>query len=394
MRNASQETTDAPSFIVRSPTHDRRACPSFVLPTRMGYRWRNFNHRISVWKFGLNRSDGGHPWADSLQAHSVGGPFSDGLGQGECPQVKFGFQRIDVDSIEDLGAARSTIRTTIGPGGTIQGTKRFGREALSLTGYRSIVAVITGFGFDTGVDQTRLFPRQYHPAHGYVTRGLGADIRVTDLTDESVEIGFSLRYGFGASMDRPHHNEALLEAQVGAELDIALIGATDIPFQTGRVDYQLDYEEPQIGVQQQIDPAPRDLQSIRLDGESRAPAGIWGIQGFNFDLSPDRSCDWNRDWPMGEKLRGEGGGHPKYGLPGYYIRELTLDLSQRSYDPRTGEAEFLFNGYASNSTLSIPFHPLRSHFTGQMIWLQSEATTEDRSISSEFQTGAAEFPLA
>ncbi len=384
---------DPPSVRARSPGFDRGAHPHFVLPHRMGYRWRYFNHRIAAWKFGLSH-EGDDEWADHLRAHSLGGPYSDGLVTYERPRLKFGYQRIEADSVRRLGAARRRLEVTLGPTGRIRLRRSFDRRELNLAGYPDLVPVITGFGFDTDVDQSSWFPGSYPPHHGYLSRGLGAAVETVALTERSVEIEVWLRFGFGAAMDRPHHNEALLDAQVGAELDIALIGASETPVHTGEVAYDLAYDEPKLGVEQSLPPASLDQQRIRLTGLHDAPAGIHGIQAFNFDLTPERSCRWNEDWPYGDDLRGEHGGHPTYGPPGYYLRELTVDLRRDTYDPETGEAEFLFNGYASNATLSLPFHPFCSRFTGRMVWLQTDATTRTVDFDSEFETGARTFPLA
>ncbi len=391
---SSQDTRDgAPSIGVRSPSFDESAHPHFVLPHRMGYRWRYFNHRIATWKFGL-ASRGDDPWSDHLRAHSLGGPFSDGLLGTERPMLKFGYQRIEADSVRRLGAARRRIEMTIGPGGHVRLRRTFDRADLDLEGYQRIVPLIVGFGFDTAVPQAPWFPNAYPPHHGYLSRGLGAGVKLLALDDHSVELDLWCRFGFGASMDRPHHNEALLDARVGAELDIALLGVSETPIHTGEVDYKLSYGEPKLAVEQTLPPASDAQQRIRLTGQPHAPAGLHGIQAFNFDLTPESSCHWNRNWPYGDEYRGEHDGHPTYGPPGYYIRELTLDLRRDHYDRETGQSDFLFDGYASNATWSLPFHPLCSRFTGRMVWLQTDATIRTVDYDTEFDTGAREFPLA
>lgn len=359
----------------------------------MGYRWRHFNHRIAAWRFGLARNGGGDPWADQLESLSIGGPYSNELLRHECPKVKFGYQRVDVDSIERVGAARRRLDVVVDSSGVCRGTRRFDRDELHLSGYRDIAAVITGFGFDTAIPQSATYPNAYQPAHGYLTRGLGAGVEVVDMNDEWVELSFWLRFGTGASMDRPHHNEAMLEARLAGELDVALIGVTDVPVHRGDVSYRSEYGEPKIGVGTPIDGIPKRLQRIEIDGTASAPRGIFGVQSFNFDLTPSRSCQWNRDWPLGDDLRGEDGGHPEYGAPGYYVRELTIDLQRERFDPKTGRGSFLFEGFASNSTFSIPFHPLHCEFSGQMVWIQADGARKPVNFAAEFPTGASEFPL-
>lgn len=382
------------SLTVETPRFHEGSHSQFILPTRMGFRWRHFNHRIAIWKFNLAQNGGDHPWADELRAHSLGGPFSEHLGKEERPRLKYGFDHVTADSVDQLGAARRKLNVIIDSSGIASGTRRFDREELCLSGYQDVVAVITGFGFDTSIPQNSFFPSGYHPAHGYLTRGLGGRVAVTEITDREIEISYWLRYGFGAAMDRPRHNEALLDARVGGELDLALLGTSEVPIQRGDVHYELEYDEPAIAVQQPIDPAPKRLQRIRLDGKPSAPAGLYGIQAFNFELTPHTSCEWNRNWPLGDQFRGEHGEYPKCGAPGYYIRELTVDLRREHFSPATGEATFLFDGYASNSTLSIPFHRMRSEFSGSMVWLQADVTTDSISFDSEFSTGASAFALA
>lgn len=394
MADTTTGTIDgAPDIIVRSPSFDERALPSFIIPQRMGYRWKHFNHRISKWKFGLARNGSGHPWADHLAAHSVGGPYSTGLVSGEHPSVKFGFQRVELDSPRTVGAARRQLTVTLGPSGVFHGRHTFDRRALNLRNYKSIVPLITGFGFDTDVRQPNVYTSAYDPAHGYQTRGLGAGLDVVEMDEHSVTVAFSLRYGFGSSMDRPHHNEALLDARVGAELDIALVGVNDVPVHCGEVGYEMDYEEPQLAIEQAIAPAPDHQKRVVIDGAKGAPEGIVGLQSFNFDLTPSRSCSWNDDWPGGDELRGGNGGHPRYGQPGYYIRELTLAIDREAYDSSSGKASFLFDGYASNATHSIAFHPMHSRFEGRMVWLQTDGALGPHTFARDFETGRSEFSL-
>ncbi|MFB6264079.1 MAG: hypothetical protein ABEL76_10715, partial [Bradymonadaceae bacterium] len=152
--------------------------------------------------------------------------------------------------------------------------------------------------------------------------------------------------------------------------------------------------EPKIGVDRPVPSVSDERARIELLGEPRAPAGLMGLQGFDFDLTPDRSCEWNRGWPMGDEFRGERGGHPDYGPPGVYLRELTVDLTRHRYDRDTGEARFSLDGFASNATHSIPFHPFRSRFRGRMAWLQIEGAGPPIQFDSPFAPRQRSFPLA
>lgn len=384
----------SPAVHVRAPAFDERALPSFIIPHRMGYRWKHFNHRISVWKFGLARADNpGHPWADHLSAHTVGGPFTVGSVSGEHPRVTFGYQRVELDSTRRLGAARRQILVTLGPDGHYRGRHTFDRRAINLRGYSRVVPLITGFGFDTNIEQPKLYTPKYDPSHGYQTRGIGARVKVVDIDEESVTLEFALRFGFGSSMDRPNHNEALRDARVQAELDVALVGVNDVPIHTGEVGYDLEYDEPLIAVEQDIPSPPEDRTRVTLQGDPGASFGFTGMQSFNFELAPRRSCGWNAGWPMGDDLRAEAGRHPIYGPPGYYIRELALHLELESYDAETGEASFQFEGYASNSTRSVAFHAMRNNFSGRMAWVQADGSAGRHRLTRAFPTGSSRFSL-
>ena len=307
--------------------------------------------------------------------------------------MKFGYQHVDRNATRHAGATRRHLEVVLDDSGVHRAEYTLDRAALGLDEYDTIVPLITGFGFDTDIEQDPLYPRRYDPAHGYLTRGLGADVSLTELDDETLTLSVWLRYGFGAAMDRPHHNEALLYARIAAELDIAFVGLDGVAWQTGSVDYRLEYDDPKIGLQQSLAPATDDQKRIVLQGRPGAPLGCVGIQGFNFELSPVRSCRWNADWPLDDRLRGSGNEHPLYGPPGYYIRELTIDVSPHRYDPSTGRAEFMFDGFASNATRSVAFHPLCSHFRGRLAWLQLDGANPRVQFDSEFSTGRADFSL-
>ncbi|MFB6264080.1 MAG: hypothetical protein ABEL76_10720, partial [Bradymonadaceae bacterium] len=211
----------------------------FLIPNRFGYRWRHFNHRVALWGFHLDQNRS-HPWADHLTARAAGGPFSTGLGPVEQPLLRFGYQRVDTGTDEATAAARCDIETTIGPDGADRGTFLLDRAELGLEHCDDVTAMLVGFEFDTDIPQPGHFPDAYDPAHGYTTRGLGVDVEVTAIDDGAISLDYWVRFGFGAAMDRPYHNEALLDARVGVEVHVALVGSSDLPIRTGSADYLLE----------------------------------------------------------------------------------------------------------------------------------------------------------
>lgn len=356
----------------------------FVVPTRMGFRWRYFNHRISNWSF--------DPTPEGrLDVEARGGPYSAGLGEQEYPLLDYAYLRVDGDDEGGPVATAKSLEVVLGPSGLYRGTQSWDIEELGLAGYDRIVALLYGYGFDTGIPQTSHYPAGYRASNGYLSRGLGAGVEVVSRGADRLEVGYWLRYGIGASLDRPAHNEATMEARIGGRVDLLLVGFDGASAERGGVEYELEYGEPRIGVEQGIAGPTEEQRRLRPSPSLGAAAGLYGLQAFNFDLTPRRSCRWTREWPLGDELRADEGGPELYGPPGYYVREMTVSVD-RVGEPGN-ESDFEIEGYASNATHSIPFHPFRSHFAGRMVWLpvDTEVVREER--KGPFATGAASFSL-
>lgn len=356
----------------------------FVVPTRMGFRWRYFNHRISNWSF--------DPTPEGrLDVKARGGPYSARLGEEEYPSLDYGFLRVAGDRRYGPVATPRSLEVVVGPSGLYCARHRWGIDELGLGAYDRVVALLYGFGFDTGIPQTSQYPAGYSAANGYLSRGLGAGVRVVSRTDDEVEVGYWLRYGIGTSLDRESHNEATLEARIGGRIDMLLVGFDGDRPEHGRVEYDLEYSEPRIAVEQEIAGPRPEQRRVQFERARPRGFGVYGLQAFNFNLTPRRSCRWTRDWPLGDEMRADRGGPRAYGPPGYYVREMTVSVDRNSESDAGGDFEL--EGYASNATYSIPFHRFRSHFAGRMIWLPARAEVERGERSGPFTTGAASFSL-
>lgn len=356
--------------------YDPDACTSFILPTSFGLGWRNVNHRVSLWQMRLEPGpdEGGCP-ADALDVAFIGGDFSTGAVMSDTPRYDFGFQRVDAGAPAVLGAARKRIEMIIGPEGIAEGTVTLSREDLSLTGYERILAFVEGLRLATDIEQGPEYPDNYDPAHGYTSRGLGVRVGVEDAGESAdaaadvVKLEYRVRFQHGTS-DRKDMNEAMVHAITAASLDVLLVGYTGLQVLEGGVDYTVSSPMPvPLEDVPSVHAAVEDTR-VSLTGPQGPFRGLYGLTGFDFFLEP------------GEE---EGAG--------YYLRDLVVDLALDDYDSVSGQAGFLFEGYASNATKFIAFYALNSHFQGTMAWIPAAVETETYSMSQEFETGSAEFPI-
>ena len=395
-RKPSSDTADAGTADTRQgPVSDDRACSKFVIPHRMGYSWKKLNHRVSKWGFELT---GGKSTcrAKKLDATFVGGTFSTGgtANVDDTPKLKYGFTERTAGSSKAVGIARRTIEVTIDSSGLAKGTKEYDREALKLMHYEKVIPLIEGFAFDTDVKKPKDYPEDYDPAHGYCTRGIGASLETKELDDETVTLDYRLRFEPGLSPDREPHNKAVPHAKMKGRLDLLLVGTTTSPLETGSVDYTVKYPKPKPLEEDDHPPASETKQQIILKGASDRGKGLYGVQSFNFELTPRIDCGSNGDCPEGETCNDDGSCTEKQGKPGFYIREISVDTKLKSFDESTGEATFLLNGYASNSTTFVGFWGMKNHFTGRIAWIQTGDAPDAVRHEEEFETGSSTFELS
>ncbi len=369
---------------------DEEACSEFVVPSRLGFRWDAINHRYSSWNHELGREDDQRCRATRLAVSHVGGDFSEG--NDETPHLKYGFRERTGSPPAGVGAARRQIDVAIGPDGEAVGSETFQRADLNLREYEDVVALVEGFGFETDVEQSNDYPDDYDPGEGYTLHALGASLDA-DAREETVELDYRLRVQPGASPDRTTHNEAVPHARLEGRLDVLLVGVGDAARTDGSVEYSYAHEKPTAFEPDDFSPAPEDDQRIALDGAPGFAPGMFGLRSFEFELTPDRECESADDCPEGESCREDATCTREIGPPGFYLREMTVDLDLESYDAESGEATFLLNGYASNASEAIGFWPMRVEFSGAMTWLQTDSVSETYRSESPFETGETNFEL-
>jgi predicted small lipoprotein YifL len=372
------------------PPHDDDACSEFVVPTRLGFRWKALNHRFSAWNQQLDRDGDRRCRAETLEVDHVGGDFSDG--NDEVPRLKYGFRERTGPGPTRVGVARRTIEVSIDTTGVATGSQTLARSDLNLRNYRDVVALVEGFGFQTDVEQSDAYPDDYDPAQGYTMRGIGASVEAS-ADRETVELDYRLRVEPGTSPDREPHNRAVPHARLQGRLGVLLVGVSDTPVATGSVAYSYQHDKPAAFEEDDFSPAARGKQLLTLQGDPEAGRGVFGIRSFDIELTPDLACSQDGDCPAGETCRDDGSCTEELGEPGFYLRELTVDLSLESFDESTGEANFLFDGYASNASQAVGFWSMQADVSGDVAWLQTGGSSETHRWESDFETGSTSFEL-
>lgn len=381
---------DRDSGSSEGPRYDESACANAVVPQRFGFRWEKVNHRISKWDLQLTESSEEDCRPRLLKTEIVGGNFSeDNI---DRPTLQYGFQDRTAASARQLGTARRSLEVTISPSGVASGTETFDRDALDLQHFPRVIALIDGIRFDTDTEQPDSYPDDYNPAHGYTVHGIGASAEVSDLSEESVHVSYRLRFDPGASPDRDKLNRALEHARVEGRLDVLLVG-TSAPTHAGSVSTTITHPKPENGKDRRFAPPPEQERLIALKGEPERPVGLYGLSSFEFELTPQINCEQDSDCPEGEACRSDGSCTEKFGEPGFYVRELSVDLRLDDYDRSSGEGLFVLTGFASNTSEFVAFWSMQTDFEGSMRWIQTAGASGAVRYSRDFQTGAATFPL-
>ena len=372
---------------------DPDACTSFVVPQQIGFRWLKWNHRISTWDARLDAPAEGC-LADSLSLDFVGGNFSTGETASDAPRMFYRYQPVADAPRARVAAARVSVEELMEADGVASGEIVIDRAEANIEGYAGAIALIEGFAFDTSVEQGPDYPDDYDPSHGYTTRGFGMSVEVTAIDESTVTVAYNLRFESGLSNDRPDLNGAMPFAQVGANLDILLLAHDGVEPQFGGVDYRLEYPEPMLGVDQEIEPAAVEDTRVTLQGEPGGPRGLIGLRSFDFALDPDPNCEGAAEdyCPAGETCEA-GTCTTNNGEIGHYVRELTVGARFEDYDPESGTLNALLEGYADASSLLLAFYALRYDFNGELAWLQVEGGDEPVQVTECFDTGEHGFPL-
>jgi len=355
-------------------TGDPLACASFVVPHQFGFEWTQLNHRVSVWSNRLSPLGNEACVADTLDMTVIGGDFSTGERFDDNPVVQFGYQPITRSTTTPFGASRLSVELNLPPPGLSTRHLAIDRTTHHLLGYADVHALIEGFSFRTDVEQTAEYPDSYDPAHGYTSRGLGIELTVTEVTESAVHLQVDVRFEHGLS-DRDKMNAAIPYAKTAAIVDVLLIGTTtSVPVRTGEVLYDLNYPLLDPLSKERFEPASEEKQTVVLKGKANKGIGHYGWTALDFHLAPSSDVDPNGDH-------------------GYYIRAFHADIDLKQYDSNNGEATFLMNGYASNTSEAWSYYALNHTFQGKMAWFQWANSADTVSLTPSINTGSASVPL-
>ncbi len=364
-----------------APSFDERACTSFVVPTRLGLRWENLNHRISRYAVQLSPAPGEACLAERVDTVFIGGDYSTGETLTDIPHLAWsGLRIVDADPTQ-LGAARLRLDAVIDArdGGEVSLERSYDRDTLKLLNYPHVLALVEGIALRTDVDQPDDYPDDYDPAHGYTSRGIGAEVEVLSLDADSLSLKATLRFAHGTS-DRANMNRAMAYALTEAQVDVLLLGLQEAPLRGG------SHSEVEVEV-------PPFMQDVEVPHGSSVPAlfqgdrtvyqaalsGPYGWTGFRFELDPSETED-----------------------AGYYIRELSVALAPNSDSADSdGAIGFSLDGYVSNASKFIAYYGLNSRFEGAMAWAPGILSGEPGGgqvapidIDEAFDTGSASYEIA
>lgn len=369
------------------PGYDPRACSTFFVPTAFGQRWRNANHRISLWEVRLEPE---LPWCQvgALTAAYIGGDWTTGEAQTDVPTVSATVVPV-VAEPSTVGAWRQSVVFDLEPPGAAATTVEIDREQAHLLGYAELVPLVVGVRFATDVPQGPDYPSDYEPRLGYTSRGFGAGVVLIEATEQTALVEVDVRFEHGPS-DREDMNRAIPLARTRAVVDVLLVGVGR-PAVTGRVGYTLQYPRQAIGEDPEHPHASADQQRLTLAGEPGAPAGFVGLQRFDLALSTHGACGPTQECPRGDRCQ-DGACADVYGPAGLYVRELSVAASLEAFDAETGQASVRVDGYASNASRAFAFYALQHDFDAAVAWLQLP-TGAPIHLSEEFETGAARIPL-
>lgn len=367
------------------------ACSRAVVPTRMGFAWEALNHRISTMDTRLDYGCG----ATEGRTTIIGGDFTTGEVMDDDALLRWRQLELDATDLGDCGPrfGRVSLETVVtAPTYTERMRRTVSRSGLGLRSRGTVHGVIQGFGFDTRGGRLEGFPEDYNPDHGYTTRGYGMEVHVRDLGGDELEVIVDVRFEPGLSHDRENHNEAMPFAAIATRVDVLLVDSVRTPVHTGGVSYVTEHPAPPFGRDVPVPPPPEEARRVVLQGTPGAPEGFWGWRKFDFLLEPPEACSRRSDCARGNVCTEEGVCSRDAGVPGYYIREISVDLDLLDFDAQSGIATFDVLGYASNATRVIEFYALQSTFRGEFTWWQAPVAARAEDHALAFPAGSASWP--
>ena len=285
------------------------------------YSWKDLSHRIAFLRAGVDiPAEDGSFVAD---LGILGGSWADGRNYRDHPSYSLGYSRI---RSEELVGWYDEVPLVIGPDGRAESTIDVDLAALDLPLRSHWVVALRGICMDMDVPFLQGYEGTYTGDEGWTPRGFGASLSPLTITDKEQTASFVASIHFTPGrLDRVHHNEALEFAQVDTRIRYALIGFNEGFVQPGLLQTSAFYES-HGGVHTDIEPIPEAERRLEIRGQTDMPVALPLLRGFDFEFNATTGED----------------------KPGRYLREWSAQIEQFSYEPSTGVADVLIDGYASH----------------------------------------------
>ena len=290
-----------------------------VLMEGYHYHWDQLSHRISYLKAGVGVPDDDGSAVGHLGL--LGGPWSDGRRFVDLPSYGLGYAHLQSSEVT---AWYGHVPLRIPSGGRIEEPVSVSLSDLDLPQREHWLVALAGFCFDTDVPGEGDFNNGYDPVDGWAIKDLAVGISPALATESTVDFVAAAELR-GGTIDRDNHNEAMLHAQVDADLAYLVLG-----FDNGEV---FDAGLGATTHHRFTDPLPSEE---RIFGEGQLSATIPTSPGEALALPLLRG--WGFHLNRSNAEAGEG----------RYLRQLGATLSDFSYDSGSGDATIRFDAYASN----------------------------------------------
>ena len=344
------------------------ACQEFLVSQSFGLSWKNLNHRISRWDIDPLKPE---CLAENLNVQFIGGDWTTGKFSTDFPIYQYRFQKVKKQNKVLAQRIQLSHEITLKKDWSTQ-LKIFNINEIGFNAIKakSYVALIEGIKINTDIPQSKDYPIDtYKPSLGYTSRGMGIKLELKK-DKENLELKLNSRFEAGTSDERPKMNSAIPHAKIKFEIDVLLLASETEAIETKKA-YILKYSKPEgLRKEQKIEPADKQTQETIVKGpKDLSNVGIFGFSEFNMVL-----------YPKGEGL-------------GYYIRDLSVDISLDSYDKASGEAKFLVSGYASNSSKMIAYHAMVNDFSSKFYWIPGVESKNSKLLKAEFKTEATKILL-
>lgn len=313
------------------------------------YSWRDLSHRIAFLRAGVDLPAEDGSFAADLGI--LGGSWADGRNYRDHPSYSLGYSQI---RSEELVGWYDEVPLVIGPDGRAEASIDIDLAALDLPRRSRWAVALRGICMDMDVPFLPGYDGSYTGDEGWTPQGFGARVSPLTIADKEQTASFVASIHFAPGrLDRVHHNEALEFAQVNARIRYALLGFNEGFVQPGLLQASAFYES-QGEAHSDIEEIAEAERRLGISGQAGMPVALPLLRGFDFEFNATTGED----------------------KPGRYLRQWAAQIEDFAYDPGTGVADVLIDGYASHSS-AIQEGDLEVDFQAEVDLLQlSDAETE------------------